>query len=309
MSVDERDVDLRVSVMPCTEGENVVVRVLDRASGTQRLAALGMPADHERVLREVASYSHGLFLVTGPTGSGKTTTLYAMLGEVDAKTRNVATIEDPVEVRMPLLRQSQVDPSVGFGFGEGLRSLLRQDPDVILVGEVRDHETADMALKAAMTGHLVFSTLHTNSALAAVPRLVDLGIDSYRIEDALVGVLGQRLVRRTCRACAERVVPDAADVAWLGGERPEFLVSGRGCARCGGSGFAGRTMIAELFLPDADTSAVIRAGASLARLGELAEARGFRTMTEDGRRLVRAGVTTRAEVERVNQSRAPEVRT
>jgi len=301
LPVDGRDVDLRVSVMPVTGGENVVIRILDRAAGALRLGALGIAPDYESVLARVASHSHGLFLVTGPTGSGKTTTLYAVLGEVDAMRRNVATIEDPVEYRMPLVRQSPVDRTVGFGFKEGLRSLLRQDPDVILVGEVRDGETADMAIKASMTGHLVFSTLHTNSAFGALPRLCDLGLDAALVEDSLIGVLAQRLVRKTCRSCAQPVEPTADDVRWLGGE-VEQLVAGAGCARCGQTGFSGRTVIAELLLPDDEMGELMRRGADVSLLRRLAAEQGFRTMTDDGKRLVRAGVTTRAEVERVNRS-------
>ena len=299
ITIDERNVDLRVSVMPVADGENVVLRILDRAAGPLNLGALGVAPDYERVLRRVADKSHGLFLVTGPTGSGKTTTLYAMLSEVDAMHRSVATIEDPVEYRLPLLRQSQVDRSVGFGFREGLRSLLRQDPDVILIGEIRDRETADMAIKASMTGHLVFSTLHTNSATGAIPRLCDLGLDAYLIEDSLIGVLGQRLVRKVCRFCAEPVVPTEEDQGWLGAE-VDALSVGRGCERCGGTGFRGRTAMAELFLPDDETGSILKGGVDAGELMRLARERGFRSLTDDGRRLVRSGVTTRAEVERVH---------
>jgi type II secretory ATPase GspE/PulE/Tfp pilus assembly ATPase PilB-like protein len=300
LSVDEREVDLRVSSMPCADGENVVIRILDRTAGDVRLPELGIALDQQRSLQKIAERSHGLFLVTGPTGSGKTTTLYSVLAEVDAMRRNVCTIEDPIEYKMPLLRQSQVDPSIGFGFKEGLRALLRQDPDVLLVGEIRDQETADMAIKASMTGHLVFSTLHTNSALAALPRLIDMGIDPYLIEDSLIGILAQRLVRKVCRTCARPAKLSADDRRWLGDAECRPL-AGAGCDRCGDSGYSGRTLISELFLPDEEAAALIRRRGEMGALREAALASGLVTMTEDGKQKVRAGITTRAEVERVNK--------
>jgi type II secretory ATPase GspE/PulE/Tfp pilus assembly ATPase PilB-like protein len=297
ISVDGRDIDMRVSIMPCAAGENAVLRILDRARTSLRLTELGVAAGVQRVLSQVAERPHGLFLVTGPTGSGKTTTLYAMLALVDAMRRNVCTIEDPIEYRMPLLRQSQVDPSIGFGFQQGLRALLRQDPDVILVGEIRDLETADMAVKASMTGHLVLSTLHTNSAVGAIPRLTDIGIEPFLLEDSLIGVLAQRLVRRVCPDCARAVPATAEEAAWIG-EAAE-LRRGAGCARCGGSGYSGRTALCELFLPDRQAAGLIRAGAKACAIEEAALAAGFRTLVDDGRRRVRDGATTREEVLRV----------
>ncbi len=287
--------------MPTTDGENVVIRILDKSGTGGKLAALGIIGPQVRAMQTIATRSHGLFLVTGPTGSGKTTTLYSLLGEVDAMGRNVATIEDPVEYRLPLLRQSQVDPAIGFGFQEGLRALLRQDPDVILIGEIRDAETAQMAIKASMTGHLVFSTLHTNTALGAIPRLVDIGIDSYLIEDSLIGVLAQRLVRRVCKFCAKPVEPTEHDVRWLDGDVGGPM-AGAGCERCRNSGFSGRTVISEIFLPDDASAEAIRSKADMSLLRRLALEGGMRTMTDDGKAKVRAGITTRSEVERVNRS-------
>lgn len=298
---DDRFVDLRVSIMPTTDGENVVIRILDKTASGGKLGALGINPDQVRALQRIAGRSHGLFLVTGPTGSGKTTTLYSLLGEVDAMGRNVATVEDPVEFRLPLLRQSQIDPAIGFGFQEGLRALLRQDPDVILVGEIRDAETAQMAIKASMTGHLVFSTLHTNSALGAIPRLVDIGVDAYLIEDSLIGVLAQRLVRRVCKSCLRPAEISDADRRWLEGDIGTPM-TGAGCDRCKHTGYSGRTVIAELFLPDEASAEAIKAGADGALLRRVAQASGMKTMVEDGRTKVRAGITTRSEVERVNRS-------
>ncbi|MEM7518288.1 MAG: GspE/PulE family protein, partial [Planctomycetota bacterium] len=286
---------------PCAFGENVVVRILDRAAGGVRLEQLGISASIQSALKSVVERSHGLFLVTGPTGSGKTTTLYAMLQTVDAVRRNVATIEDPIEYQVPLLRQSQVDTAIDFSFSEGLRSLLRQDPDVVLVGEIRDLETADMAVKASMTGHLVFSTLHTNTSIGAVPRLKDIGVDPFLIEDALIGVLAQRLVRRVCSHCRKPAQLSSRELDWLDGEAGTPLV-GEGCDRCGGSGFAGRVAIAEVFLPDDEIAEAIHSGENAGRLLKLARRKGFRTMEEDGKDKVRAGLTTRQEVQRVNKS-------
>ena len=298
LALDEREIDLRVSILPCASGENTVVRILDRRARALSLAELGIEAAHGRALARVASRTHGLFLVTGPTGAGKTTTLYALLAQVDALTRNVVTIEDPIEYRLPLVRQTQVDPAVGLDFGSGLRSVLRQDPDVILVGEIRDRETAEMALRAALTGHLVLATLHTNSALGALPRLRDLGVDPWLVDDALIGVLAQRLVRRVCESCARPLAIDGITQAWLGADAGSPR-TGAGCARCGGSGLRGRTALAEVFLPDENCAAALRAGAPLEELQRLAARSGLVPLESDGKRKVRAGVTTRDEVLRV----------
>lgn len=301
VEVDDRQVDMRVSIMPTVHGENVVLRILDRSGGTLDLVQLGMSLETQRLLKTVADRPHGVFLVTGPTGSGKTTTLYAMLGQIDAMHRNVTTIEDPIEYPLPLLRQSQVDPTIGYGFHEGLRSLLRQDPDVLLVGEIRDRETADMTIKAAMTGHLVLSTLHTNSAIGAIGRLVDIGIEPYLIQDSLIGVMAQRLIRTVCEACAEEYTADDSECRWLDVEGIE-LRRGRGCERCNDSGFKGRTAIMELFLPDEEIAEAVRTGANPLELHRIAQKSGFRSMVEDGRRLVREGRTTMREIRRVNSS-------
>ncbi|HED64839.1 MAG TPA: type II/IV secretion system protein [Planctomycetes bacterium] len=300
MHLDDRRFDMRVSLMPSNNGENVVLRVLDGSSGVPNLARLGISDTHQKVLRNVISRSHGLFLVTGPTGSGKTTTLYSLLAEIDAVHRKVATVEDPIEYQLPLLRQTQVDPSIGFDFGSGLRSLLRQDPDVILVGEIRDAETADMAIKAAMTGHLVFSTLHTNSAIGAFPRLVDMGIEPFLLEDAVIGTMSQRLLRRICTTCKQEAPPSEKELAWLGGE-VGMLQRGAGCERCEGRGFRGRISAVEMFLPEPELLADLRNGVALDAVEAKAAAGGFRSLEEDGKRLVRAGITTMDEVLRVSR--------
>ena len=296
-----RTVDMRVSVMPCTAGENVVVRILGQGQGLLELTALGFAPERQALLDRVVQRPHGLFLVTGPTGSGKTTTLYSMLARIDAMQRNVCTIEDPVEYHMPLVRQSQVDPSIDYTFDAGLRSLLRQDPDVVLVGEIRDAETAEMAIRASMTGHLVLSTLHTNTALGAIPRLLDLGIDPYLVEDALIGVLAQRLVRKVCEGCAEEYEASEDERAWLGATTGP-LRRGRGCTHCGDRGYAGRIAVSELMLPDDAMCGVLRRDADLHRMAKLAADAGFESVEQDGRRLVRLGVTTMDEVLRVHRN-------
>ena len=301
VNVDGRKVDLRVSIMPTSFGESVVLRVLDRAAGNIPLSELGISRSSCDLLRHVASRPHGLFLVTGPTGSGKTTTLYSLLSTIDSVHRNVATVEDPVEYNLPFIRQSQVETSIGFDFHAGLRALLRQDPDVILVGEIRDEETASMAIKASMTGHLVFSTLHTNTAIGGVPRLFDLGVSPYLVEDALIGVLAQRLVRKNCMSCASETESTERDREWLGQDVP-FLMRGQGCDRCDQTGYSGRTVISELFLPDDELAPMLRDGASFHELTREARERGFVDMIEEGRRKVLAGLTTVEEIERVHKS-------
>jgi type IV pilus assembly protein PilB len=300
VTLDEQVVDMRVSILPTQHGENVVLRILKGSSaGVLRLASLGIGPETIATLQHVARRPHGLFLVSGPTGSGKTTTLYAMLAEVDAVHRKIATVEDPIEYRLPLLRQTQVDPSIGFTFGVGLRSLLRQDPDVLLVGEIRDQETADMAIKASMTGHLVLSTLHTNSAIGAIPRLIDMGVEAYLVLDALIGVLSQRLIRRLCASCRTEVEPGPEERRWLGPEGRAWR--GKGCGACEGSGFRGRTALVELFFPEEKTLEALRSGAGVRAVEELARAGGQRSMADNGKRLVLAGATTLEEVLRVSR--------
>ena len=302
MLENERQIEMRVSIMPTRNGENMVLRVLDGmgGGGVVSLGRVGLPPRTQSLLQTIIGRPHGLFLVTGPTGSGKTTTLYAMLSEIDAMRRKVATIEDPIEYTLPLLRQSQVDRSVGFDFENGLRSLLRQDPDVVLVGEIRDEQTAAMAVRASLTGHLVLSTLHTNTAVGVVPRLLDMGLQPYLIEDTLIGAMSQRLVRTNCPSCLERTSATEEESAWLGVDGA-VLAHGAGCDACDQTGYMGRTCIQEMFLVDETSGAAIRRGAGADELVSLARDAGYRPMEEDGKRLVRAGTTTMAEVLRVGR--------
>ena len=280
MSIGEREIDARISTYPSHHGERVVLRLLDKGAQTFELSALGMPAPIESDFLAAAGRSHGLVLVTGPTGSGKTTTLYATLGRIASPELNLMTIEDPIEYELSSLglavSQSQVHSKKGITFSTGLRHILRQDPDVILVGEIRDLDTARMAIQSSQTGHLVFSTLHTNDSVSAVTRLIDIGVEPYLVAASLSGVLAQRLVRKVHGAC-----------------------QGRGCMDCHGTGMRGRTGVFEFLALDGDLIGAIGRGDSLQELSALAREKGHRTLYEEGMRLVGQGLTTRAEVERV----------
>ena len=298
LNIDQRAIDFRVSLLPCDAGENAVLRVLDTQGVAMRLGNLGIAEEHQRLLSSVATRSHGIFLVTGPTGSGKTTTLYSLLGLIDATRRKVATIEDPIEIQLPLVRQSQVDPAIGFDFQTGLRALLRQDPDVILIGEIRDFETAKMAVRAAMTGHLVLATLHTNSCLGAVVRMQELGIEPFLIEDTLIGTMGQRLVRTICAACRASKAPSERQIGWLAQEQGQVWY-GQGCSRCEQTGYKGRTALDELFLPLDESGTVAEAIRSPGELMRRGPGAGYYSMAEQGQRAVREGRTTIEEILRV----------
>ena len=285
--VGDRAIDVRISTIPTAYGERVVLRLLDTGQQPLDLTALGMPATVSAAFRGCAARSSGIVLVTGPTGSGKTTTLYATLRGLDAVERNILTIEDPIEYELSSLgipiSQSQVNPRKGVNFANGLRHILRQDPDIIMVGEIRDAETARIAIQASLTGHLVFSTLHTNDAVSAVSRLMDLGVEPYLVSASLSAVLAQRLVRCVCPACAGAApLPDAPP-----------------CERCQGSGFQGRTGVFELLVVDQPLRDAISARASLAELRVNAQRAGMRTLAEAGADLVQAGRTTPTEIERV----------
>jgi type II secretory ATPase GspE/PulE/Tfp pilus assembly ATPase PilB-like protein len=278
-----------------------VLRLLERGGGAIALEALGLSADLLDTMQHLAQQSHGMILVTGPTGSGKTTTLYAALGLRTAAAEKIITLEDPVEYSLEGVAQVPVHAQTGVTFASMLRSILRQDPDVIFVGEMRDTETAELAVQAALTGHVVFSTLHTNEAVGAIPRMLDLGIPPYLVTATLKAVLAQRLVRRICEACRELYRPEAgaAALAEDGGEIPRELARGRGCPTCRGTGFHGRVGIFELLVISAELQEAIVAEPSRRRLDQLARAGGMRSLRTDGWEKVRAGVTTVEEVLRV----------
>jgi len=292
-----REVDLRVSTLPTLFGESIVMRLLDRSAGDfYDLRRLGFD---DRMLERMEHYTslpHGIFLVTGPTGSGKSTTLYSALKRINLPDKKIITIEDPVEYQMDGINQIHVNPQIGLTFASGLRHIVRQDPDVIMVGEIRDRETADVAIRAALTGHFVFSTLHTNDAPSAVTRLLDMGVENYLITSSVVAILAQRLVRLICPHCQE----SAGRAMTPFGEEIETF-KGRGCEACDGSGYKGRAGIFELMELNDELRRLVMANADASRITEAARRHGMRNLREDGWEKVGRGVTTAAELTRVTQ--------
>jgi type IV pilus assembly protein PilB len=299
--MNKRPIDLRVSTLPGKWGEKVVIRVINSEKGTVNLEKLGFGYETLKAWRRQIVMPNGIVLVTGPTGSGKSTTLYASLQEISREDVNVCTIEDPVEYNVPGVNQFQVHDKAGFTFANALRAMLRQDPDVIMVGEVRDADTARLATQAALTGHLVLSTLHTNDAPGAVTRLFNLGIEPYLVGATLCGVMAQRLVRKLCQHCKEPYEASLNEKRQLEkyGGPVETLYRARGCGRCRKLGFAGRIGIYELLAPDDQLTERISQGAALNEIRELARAGGMKTLRCDGMEKVRAGITTLEEVYRV----------
>ncbi len=299
-----KEIDLRVSTLPTVHGESVVLRILDRASIVVNLESLGFPEDTLAEFEQLIQRPYGMILVTGPTGSGKTTTLYGALDKINSPDKKIITIEDPVEYQLFGVNQIHVKPSIGLTFASGLRSIVRQDPDVIMIGEIRDFETAEIAIQAALTGHLVFSTLHTNDAAGAISRLLEMGVENYLLASSLLGVLAQRLVRRVCTRCAQPATdmgPEVLREMGVGDESEVHAVEGRGCEECSFTGYRGRRGIYE-FLPVGDViKPLILERASAGVIKDLAVKQGMRTLRDDGWRNVRNGITTVAEVVRVTQ--------
>lgn len=299
-----RDVDIRVSTAPTIYGESVVLRLLSQEGVEYDLSKLGMDKQHLEVISELIERPFGMILVTGPTGSGKTTTLYAILRRLNKTTKKIITVEDPVEYQIDGINQIQVKPQINLTFANALRSLVRQDPDVLLIGEIRDHETADIAIESALTGHLVFSTLHTNDAPGAITRLRDLGIESFLIADSLLAVMAQRLVRVLCPSCKQPYTATKEDLKalekWFD-ELPSSLTLWRhvGCKECGFTGFRGREGIFELFIIKDDIRSAIVAGKEATQLAKLAHEHGYRPLIFHGCQKVIQGVTTISEVLRV----------
>jgi len=273
-----RAIDVRVSTLPSAHGERAVLRLLDKSESRLSLEAVGMQGEVLRRFEALIAQPHGIILVTGPTGSGKTTTLYAALARLDATHSNIMTVEDPIEYELPGVGQTQVNPKIDLTFAKALRAILRQDPDVIMIGEIRDFETAQIAIQASLTGHLVLATLHTNDAASAVTRLNDMGVEPFLLSSSLLGVLAQRLVRKYCSAC-----------------------HGQGCDACGHTGYAGRTGVFELLVADETIRAQIHAQAPEATIRASALAAGMTLMRDDGERLIAAGITSREEVLRVTR--------
>jgi len=308
--VKGRELDLRVSTVPTVYGESVVMRVLDRASVRFGLEDMGFEADNLARFRALIHRPHGILLVTGPTGSGKTTTLYAALAKLDSTTQKIITVEDPVEYQLEGINQIQVHAQINLTFANALRSILRQDPDIIMIGEMRDGETAQIAVQSSLTGHLVLSTLHTNTAASAVVRMQDMGIERYLITSTVNGVLAQRLVRRLCTHCKAPVVPKPELLQSSGLAR--FVKPGapiyeeRGCEHCRGTGYQGRTGIHELLVVDEAMRSAILQGRDASVLQQLAVKAGMLTLYDDGLRKVAAGVTSLDEVLRVTQDELQE---
>jgi len=292
-----REVDLRVSTLPTLYGESVVMRLLDRSAGDfYDLRRLGFDDYMLARMEHFTSLPHGIFLVTGPTGSGKSTTLYSALKRINLPDKKIITIEDPVEYQMDGINQIHVNPAIGLTFAAGIRHIVRQDPDVIMIGEIRDRETADIAIRSALTGHFVFSTLHTNDAPSAVTRLTDMGVENYLINSSVVAILAQRLVRLICTGCRESA--GRALNPW--GEYVDAF-RGAGCEICNGSGYKGRAGIFELMELNEELRALIMSGADASRLTEAAKRNGMRQLREDGWAKVKLGITTAEEVTRVTQ--------
>ncbi len=301
LRVAERDFDIRVSTLPTSFGERVVLRLLDKTSVLLGLEEVGLLPEQMELFERLISAPNGIILVTGPTGSGKTTTLYAALNRINSPDKNIITIEDPVEYQLAGIGQIQVNSKIGLTFARGLRSIVRQDPDVILVGEIRDTETAEISIHAALTGHLVFSTLHTNDAAGAITRLIDMGVEPFLVSSSVNAILAQRLVRVICPRCKEGYRPNARTIRELGISQEEDIVlyRGRGCDSCLQTGFRGRTGIFEFLVMDDTLRGLMMQTSDSTTLRKAAMERGMKTLREDGVRKIRAGITTVEEVLRV----------
>jgi general secretion pathway protein E len=299
-----KDVDFRVSVLPTSHGERVVLRLLEKENRLLNLPDIGLSSEKLAIMMQLIHLSHGIILVTGPTGSGKTTTLYAALSQINVPDKNIITVEDPVEYQLQGISQMQVNPKINVTFSNGLRSILRQDPDVIMIGEIRDQETAEIAIHASLTGHLVFSTLHTNNAAGAATRLIDMGIEPFLVASSVVAIIAQRLVREVCAACRSPYLPSDEELAKLGvsaaGERPT-LYRGAGCPACAQTGYKGRSGIYELLLVDEEIRRLISAKVDSAQIEQQAIAKGMTTLRDEGAAKVLQGLTTTEEVIRITQ--------
>jgi len=303
--IGQREIDLRVSTVPTSYGERAVLRILDKSTGLLTLEELGFFEEDREVFDKMINYSHGVIFVTGPTGSGKSTTLYACLNRIDSRVKNVMTVEDPIEYQLEGISQMQVSGKKGMTFVNSLRHILRQDPDVIMVGEVRDRETAGMAIQSSLTGHLVFSTLHTNDAAGAISRLLDFGVEPYLVSSSLLCVLAQRLVRRICPDCKQAYEPPPHELRELGiGDisKDVKFYTGSGCAKCFETGYRGRTGIYELMVITEEIRELVYERQTAGAVKKKALEQGMQTLRMDGARKVLSGTTTIAEVLRVTQA-------
>jgi general secretion pathway protein E len=305
IKVADRSVDIRVSTLPTAFGERVVLRLLDKTGSILTLMDLGMDDRKIQIFNRLIKSPYGIILVTGPTGSGKTTTLYAALSSINSPEVNIITIEDPIEYQIDGIGQIQVNPKIDLTFAQGLRSIVRQDPDVILIGEIRDRETAEIAIQSSLTGHLVFSTLHTNDASSAVTRLIDMGIEPFLVTSSVMAIIAQRLVRKLCPKCKEAYIPDAESLVNLGLDMKQ--VDGHpfyrkvGCASCMNTGYRGREAIFEILELDDPIKRLILKTSDANQINELAMKRGMTNLLADGAAKVLAGLTTIEEVFRVTR--------
>ena len=301
-----RDIDIRVSVIPTAFGERIVLRLLDRAQALVdvNLDRLGFSGNNLRKIDRLIRQSHGIILATGPTGSGKTTTLYASLSRINSPDKNIITIEDPIEYQLHGIGQMQVNPKIDLSFANGLRSILRQDPDVIMVGEIRDSETAEIAIQAALTGHLVFSTLHTNDSFGALTRLVDMGIEPFLVSSSVMAVLAQRLVRVLCTDCREPHTPSASELNRIGltpAQCSRPIYRAKGCRACRNTGYRGRSAVHELMVVDDDVRDLVMKKADASSIRRVCTSKGMKILRQDGAERVLAGQTTIEELLRVTQ--------
>mgnify|MGYP001604270038 CR=1 FL=1 len=301
LKIDNRSLDVRVSTFPTVHGENVVMRLLDKSSVLFGLQETGLAGKDLEAFHQIIRRPNGIILVTGPTGSGKTSTLYSALTIINSVERNIITIEDPVEYEIPLIRQTQVNPASGITFATGLRSILRQDPDVIMVGEIRDRETADMAIQAALTGHLVFSTLHTNDAPSALTRLIDMGIEPFLISSSIVGILAQRLVRLICDKCKTEYVPSKDVLRDMGLKPGTKFYKGAGCKQCKETGYSGRTGIFEFLVLNDEIRRMVDERKSADEIKKKAVESGMSILRQDGLAKMQKGLTSLEEVLRVTE--------
>jgi general secretion pathway protein E len=303
LKIGEKEIDIRVSTIPVLYGESVVMRLLDREGIVIDLDLLGFPPQTLLYLEQLIKKPNGIILVTGPTGSGKTTTLYGALDKINSPDKKIITVEDPVEYQLKGVNQIQVKPQIGLNFANTLRHIVRQDPDIIMIGEIRDLETAEIAIQSALTGHLVFSTLHTNDAPSAITRLLDMGVENFLLSSTVRGILAQRLVRVICPACRE-IDPstiDKEELTILGIGSDATLYRGKRCEQCTFTGYYGRTGIFELLFIDDEIRKLILRNADSNQIREVARMHGMKTLLEDGAEKVKAGITTLSEILRVTQ--------
>jgi len=303
LRVGENELDLRVSTIPVLYGESVVMRILRKEGIVIDLDLLGFGPQTLRSFNQLITKPNGIFLVTGPTGSGKTTTLYGALDKINAPDKKIITVEDPVEYQLKGVNQIQVKPQIGLNFANTLRHIVRQDPDIIMIGEIRDLETAEIAIQSALTGHLVFSTLHTNDAPSAITRLLDMGVENFLLSSTIRGILAQRLVRVICPACKEKdtAISDREELKLFGIDTSQSLYHGKGCEQCASTGYYGRAGIFELLVVDEEIRKLILKSADANQIRTTAKQHGMRTLLEDGAEKIKAGVTTLSEILRVTQ--------